>query len=80
VSEICPIKTQFTIGETRSKLERWNKIAEESAKQSGRGRIPRVIEELDFADACKRISGFDWAMIPYEKANQMGNGKWEMGG
>jgi 16S rRNA (uracil1498-N3)-methyltransferase len=68
VSEICPIITKFGEGQVGNKLDRWNKIAEESAKQCGRGRIPRVTEALDFAEACKRIGEFDWAIIPYEKA------------
>lgn len=70
ISEICPITTQNGIGEMGNKLERWNKIAMESAKQCGRGRIPRVSDELAFSDACKKIPEYDWAIMAYEKAKE----------
>lgn len=50
------------------KLERWQKIAEAAAKQSGRGKIPEVCQRvLKFAEAMEEAAGLDGAVIPYEK-------------
>lgn len=41
----------------RKKRERWQKIAEEAAKQSGRGRIPEVGETLELQEALAEAAG-----------------------
>ncbi len=48
------------------KLERWQKIAASAAEQSGRGRIPRVLALGSYADALKRASQADKALLFYE--------------
>lgn len=47
-----------------SKLLRFNRVAQEAAKQSGRGRIPKVgpVQNLNECD----FSGFDAVLIAYE--------------
>lgn len=56
-AEIVPVETEFCVAKagdkerTRKKTERLNKIALEAAKQSGRGRIPRVCEAMSFSEA-----------------------------
>ena len=49
------------------KVKRWNKIAEEAAKQSGRGIIPVVEAPLSFKEAAGKASEFDMAIIAYEQ-------------
>ena len=48
------------------KAERWRKIAESAAKQSGRGIIPFVEEPITFDEAVKRLCNTELAFAPYE--------------
>ncbi len=55
------------------KLERWQKIAEAAAKQSGRGKIPEICQQvLKFKDAVAEARALDGAIIPYEKEQETG--------
>ena len=53
-------------GNEDKKLERWQKIAEEAAKQSGRGIIPKVGVEKDLAEAFNRANRTDLPLFMYE--------------
>ena len=55
-----------TADSARKKLERWQRIAEEAAKQSGRGLIPRVDWVGEFADALDVAAKKDLAIFMYE--------------
>ena len=48
------------------KLERWNRISEEAAKQSGRGIIPKVRWIGDFTDCLNEVHQKDLALFMYE--------------
>ena len=48
------------------KLERWQRIAEEAAKQSGRGIIPQVSWAGDFADMINIANKKDLGLFMYE--------------
>ena len=48
------------------KLERWQRIAEEAAKQSGRGVIPQVGLLPDIAEAFNRANATDLPLFMYE--------------
>jgi len=48
------------------KLERWQRIAEEAAKQSGRGIIPQVSWAGEYADALNVANQKDLALFMYE--------------
>jgi len=48
------------------KLARWEKIALEAAKQSGRGRIPAVVAHSDFKAAMQEAAQTDLALFFYE--------------
>ena len=50
----------------KKKLERWQKIAESAAEQSGRGRVPEVILLGSYAEAVKRATTADTAILFYE--------------
>lgn len=52
----------------RSRIERWNKIAESAAKQSGRTVVPKVLPVMEFEDVCQYVQEFECKMIPYECA------------
>lgn len=55
------------------KLERWQKIAEAAAKQSGRGKIPEIRQQvLKFKEAVAEAKRLDGAIIPYEKEQETG--------
>lgn len=55
------------------KLERWQKIAEAAAKQSGRGKIPEIAPKvLRFSQALDEAKDLDGAIIPYEKEADRG--------
>lgn len=55
------------------KLDRWQKIAEAAAKQSGRGIIPQMGKKvLSFSQAVEEAASLDGAIIPYEKEQHHG--------
>ena len=51
----------------KKKQERWQRIAMEAAKQSGRGRIPHILAPLSFLEALKISEKNDLRILPYEK-------------
>ena len=55
----------------RSKIARWQSIAEAAAKQSKRGIIPKVTEVMSFRDAVKLAADMEVRLIPYELAEGM---------
>ena len=59
-----------TADSARKKLERWQRIAEEAAKQSGRGLIPRVDWVGEFADALDVAIKKDLAIFMYETGDR----------
>ena len=71
IDEIVPINTDRTIvklaGKEEKKLARWNKIAEAAAKQSRRGKVPKVRSVINFSQAIQQASKNDINIIPYEK-------------
>ncbi len=48
------------------KQQRWQKIAEAAAKQSGRGIIPEVAEPVSFDEAIEKMKRDELAFAPYE--------------
>lgn len=52
--------------DAKRKCERWNKISEEAAKQSGRGIIPKVYDPVDFKTAVDLMGEYDLIFVPYE--------------
>lgn len=66
VCEIVPMMTRRVIGKPSDKGERWNKVSEEAAKQSGRGIIPKVLPPVSFKEALEQMKNCDLAVMPYE--------------
>lgn len=52
------------------KLARWRKIAEEAAKQSGRGNIPEIQGILSFDEAVKDLCENDISLLCYENGGE----------
>ena len=76
IVKIVPCKMSRSVSkienskDAKKKCERWQKIAEEAAKQSGRGIVPVVTEPVDFSDAVNLLKNFDLAFAPYECEDQ----------
>jgi len=49
------------------KIERWQKIAEASAKQSGRNVIPEIKNVINLKKVCNLIEKYDIVLVAYEK-------------
>ena len=76
VYRVIPVATKRCVvklddKKAKSKLTRWQGIAEAAAKQSKRGIFPEVSEVMSFKEAVKLASGMDVRLIPYELAEGM---------
>lgn len=76
VYEIIPVETKRCVvkldeRKAKSKVARWQGIAQAAAKQSKRGIIPRVTEPLKFDQAVKKAKDMDVKLIAYELAEGM---------
>ena len=67
---IVPVFMERTVvadkGNFGKKIDRWQKVANEAAKQCKRGIIPEVAESIDFKGMMDRLPGFDLVLFPYE--------------
>lgn len=52
----------------KKKLERWQKISEVAAKQSGRDIIPKVESVINIKQLSEQVSKYDMVIVPYERA------------
>lgn len=59
----------------KSKIQRWNGIAEAAAKQSKRMMIPEVSQVMTMKQAIQYVRDFDIKLIPYELAEDMSHTK-----
>ena len=71
VNQIVPVISERCISRpdaksVAKKRERLQKIANEAAKQSGRGVLPTVENALTFKECCSRLSDFDISILFYE--------------
>ncbi|MCF6461086.1 16S rRNA (uracil(1498)-N(3))-methyltransferase [Clostridium sp. Cult3] len=72
VREIYPLTTNRTVvkiknkKKEKSKIDRWNTIAEEAAKQSKRDYVPRVQRIINFEEMLKLLKGNQNIIVPYE--------------
>ena len=71
VSAIVPVVTKRCISRPdeknlHKKVQRWQKIALEAAKQSGRGVIPKVMDVMDFPQAVTLGAQRETAILFYE--------------
>lgn len=81
VYEIIPVMTKRVVVKLEDKkkedkkLERWQSIAEEAAKQSGRGIIPKVRPVQSYKEAIASAKQLGMGIVPYENASGMGKTK-----
>lgn len=73
VDEIVPVITARCISRPlarsmEKKAQRLQKIAQEAAKQSGRGRIPVVLPMMTFPEAVQEMAADKLALLFYEKS------------
>ena len=89
VDEIVPMATKRAVvklekkDKEEKKVQRWQKIALGAAQQSGRGKIPKIGNVLEFSQALEKARSLDGAMIGYEKEEGFGireflqQGQWD---
>lgn len=65
----CVVKLEGKSAEEK-KTQRWQKIAVEAAKQSGRGVIPAVSTPMNIDQAIERAKKDDLVFVPYECEEQ----------
>lgn len=71
VSEFIPVSfkrsiVKFSGKDEIKKIERWQKIAEVAAKQSGRDLIPKVKNVISIKDICNEVKNYDLVLLAYE--------------
>ena len=68
ICEIYPCSLARCVSkvENDKKTDRWQKIAVEASKQSGRGVVPVVHNPISLKDAIDVLKGADIAFVPYE--------------
>ena len=72
ISEIVPVRLSRCVvkidnkKDEKKKLERWQKISEAAAKQSGRGIVPEISEIMTLDEVIERSKEFDLFFVPYE--------------
>lgn len=76
VYQVIPVSTKRCVvklddKKAKSKLIRWQGIAEAAAKQSKRSMIPQVIDVMSFKNAVKLAADMEVRLIPYELAKGM---------
>jgi len=74
VNEFTPIQTKRTELDLKDikKIDRWQRIALESSKQSKRSLIPKVNEAISFSIFLKQLANFSMIIVPYEEENSFG--------
>lgn len=77
VRKIIPVITDRTVVKIQDrkkedkKIDRWQRIAEEAAKQSKRGLIPEVTNILTLKEVVNILTNEDFVLVPYENENQV---------
>jgi len=77
IKKIVPVISERTIvkldtQKTEKKCRRWQRIAKEAAKQSGRSTIPLIEGVLSFEEALRKGRDADLAIIPWEEEQAVG--------
>lgn len=72
-AKIVPFVSRYCVAKPKNeekKAERWQKIAREAAKQSGRGLVPQVTAPVTFAQMLKQAAEEDVAFFFYEAGGE----------
>lgn len=73
VKEFIPVDmercvSKITGKDEAKKIDRWQKISEVAAKQSGRDMIPKVNGVMTIKQVCNVVNDYDLLIVPYERA------------
>lgn len=75
VYAVVPFSSQRTISQIKDKpnkkIERWQRIAYEAAKQSKRGIIPEIRLPQTFKDVLKAVNRYDLMILAYEDEKRL---------
>lgn len=73
INEYTPVQLQRCVskisGKEEKKIERWKKIVESAAKQSGRNVIPKVNYPIGLKQLVDELSEDELLIVPYEEEN-----------
>lgn len=77
VDRIVPVRMERCVvrlddREAEKKTERWQKIAREAGKQSGRCLIPEVALPISLNGLCQSLHSFQASAVPWEDADALG--------
>ncbi len=75
VSEITPVAMKRCIvkinqKDEKKKIQRWQKISEGAAKQSGRNVIPKINNVKNIKNICESFSEYDIVLVAYENEKE----------
>ena len=76
INEIVPVKLSRCVvkidnkKDEAKKLDRWQKISESAAKQSGRGIVPEIKPIMTLDEVISKSKDFDMFFVPYECEEQ----------
>ena len=75
VKEITPVEMKRCVVKIedkskQKKIQRWQKISEVAAKQSGRDIIPKVNDIINIKNICNYIDEYDLVLLAYENEEQ----------
>lgn len=71
MSKRCVVKIKDKKSEAK-KTERWQKIANEAAKQCKRGILPEIENVVEISALKNKLDDFDMVIIPYEEEKDSG--------
>ena len=76
IHAVVPVATKRCVvklddKKAKSKISRWQGIAEAAAKQSKRRIVPEVMDVMSFKQALQFVKDFEVKVIPYELAEDM---------
>ena len=76
VYEIIPVQMKRSIVKLEEKdkikkIQRWQKISEVAAKQSGRNIVPKIGQIMNVKDVCNLIKEYDIVLIAYENETKI---------
>lgn len=66
IAKIVPVYSKRCVAKPTDKITRWQKVAVEAAKQSGRGVVPQICETISFSDAIEQMLLLNHAVMLYE--------------
>lgn len=76
VKEITPVEMKRCVVKldeknANKKIERWQKIAEVAAKQSGRDNICKINNVINIKNICNICQNYDILLVPYENEEEI---------